>query len=124
MPSFQSRGSIARSLAYFGVRYDLIDELKQVIDINTMLKWNIDHPVNFMENHKNIIAYKYHNILNPFITNPEIMPYCFKDLCTIDMNELYKNNENLYTINKFLDENKIFQKNNKILNDFKKKMNK
>jgi hypothetical protein len=123
IPSLQCRGSIARSLAYFSVKYDLLDDLNKVIDIDTMIKWNKIHPVNYLENHKNIIGLKYHDVSNPFINNPELMNYCFKDLTSININELHEE-DNLYSINKLIEEVKINKfENKKILKNINKKLN-
>jgi hypothetical protein len=99
IPSVKSRGSISRSLAYFSTKYNFTQELPNVIDINTMIKWNQDYQVDVNEYHKNIIIYKYHNILNPFIIYPDLINYCFNDIATINVEDLYSNNDNMHTTN-------------------------
>ena len=84
IPTKVSRGKIARSLAYFAVKYNYTEELKNVIDIKTLVEWNIKDPVSNEEYYKNVIAYKYQNNLNPFILNPELTMYCFADIEPID----------------------------------------
>jgi len=79
IPSNYSRGKIARSLAYFAIKYDYIDELKEVIDIRNLIKWNIEDPVSNDEYLKNIITYKHQHNLNPFILEPDLASYCFTD---------------------------------------------
>lgn len=121
IPSINSRGSISRSLAYFSTKYNFTQELPNVIDINTMIKWNKDYPVNVDEYHKNIVIYKYHNVLNPFITYPDLVNYCFIDIATIDIEDLYSNNDNMFSINYLV--NEIKEKDsfiNKLLKSIKK----
>ena len=45
IPCVNSRGKISRALSYFAIKYDCIDELNDVIDIRTMLEWNLKDPV-------------------------------------------------------------------------------
>ena len=104
IPSQKSRGSISRSLAYFSTKYNFTEELKNVIDINTLIKWNQLHPVNIDEYHKNIVIYKYHNVVNPFIIYPDLINYCFVDLENINIEELYFNTDNLYSTNHLINE--------------------
>ena len=79
---------ISRSLAYFSVKYDYVDKLKEVIDINTLLQWNIDNPVTSEEYHKNIVCYNHQNNLNPFILDPDLMLYTFSD--NVDIESILK----------------------------------
>ena len=121
IPSVQSRGSISRSLAYFSTKYNFTQELPNVIDINTMIKWNQDYPVNVDEYHKNIIIYKYHNVVNPFIIYPDLINYCFIDISNINIETLYFNSDNLYSTNHLV--NEIKEKDsfiNKLLKAIKK----
>lgn len=104
IPSQKSRGSISRSLAYFSTKYNFTEELKNVIDINTLIKWNQVHPVNIDEYHKNIVIYKYHNVVNPFIIYPDLINYCFVDLENINIEELYFNTDNLYSTSHLINE--------------------
>ena len=80
VPVVYSRGMVARSLAYFAVKYDLLDELNELIDINTLVEWNCAEPVNDVEYQKNIICYKHQNSHNPFILYPHMLTYVFADL--------------------------------------------
>ena len=102
IPSSKSRGSISRSLAYFSVKYNFTQELPNVIDVNTLIKWNHEYPVNLDEYHKNILIYKYHNVVNPFIIYPELINYCFIDQSDIDVENIYVNNDNLYSTKEIL----------------------
>jgi endonuclease I len=95
IPSKQSRGSISRSLAYFSTKYNFTEELEKVIDINTLINWNQNYPVNIDEYHKNIAICKYHKVVNPFIVYPDLINYCFIDIATIDIEELYSNTNHL-----------------------------
>lgn len=84
IPSMYSRGKIARSLSYFAIMYDYVDELENVIDIRTLLEWNLKDPVDNDEYLKNVVIYKYQGNINPFILNPDLMLYCFADKVNID----------------------------------------
>ena len=59
IPTMYSRGMISRSLAYFSIKYNYLDQLKEVIDIQTLIEWNLKDPVTNEEYYKNIIAYKH-----------------------------------------------------------------
>lgn len=80
IPAVQSRGMIARALAYFAIKYDAINELKQLIDIKTLVEWNCAEPVSDIEFQKNVICYKYQNSHNPFILYPNMVQYVFADI--------------------------------------------
>lgn len=84
IPTPYSRGMISRSLAYFSIKYNYIEQLKQVIDIKTLLEWNLKDPVTNEEYYKNIITYKYQNNYNPFIIDPDLMLFSFSDMTNID----------------------------------------
>lgn len=97
IPSIKSRGSISRSLAYFSVKYNFTNELNEVIDINTLIDWNKKYPVNIDEYHKNIIIFKYHNVLNPFIIYPDLINYCFIDKTEMNIEKLCLDDDELFT---------------------------
>lgn len=84
IPTEYSRGKIARSLSYFAIKYDYIEQLNEIIDIKTLLEWNLKDPVDNEEYYKNIIIYQHQKNLNPFIINPDLMLYCFSDKISID----------------------------------------
>lgn len=84
IPSANSRGKIARALSYFAIKYDYVEALEDIIDLRTMLEWNLKDPVDNDEFLKNIIAYKYQKNLNPFVLHPDLMMYCFADKVPID----------------------------------------
>jgi len=129
IPSNYSRGKIARSLAYFAVKYDYIEELKNIIDIRNLIKWNIEDPVTNDEYLKNIISYKYQNNVNPFIIEQDLATYCFTDhvdLTADELNHMTVNKKKsqldpLHSIRFFLYENKKYE--NEITN-LKRMLNK
>lgn len=87
VPTEYSRGKIARALAYFAIKYNYLDKLSEVIDLNTMLEWNLKDPVTNDEYLKNVIGYMYQGNINPFITEPDLMHLSLLDVVNID-NEL------------------------------------
>ena len=124
IPSNYSKGKIARSLAYFAIKYNYIDEIKNIIDIDTMIKWSLNDPVDNEEYFKNILCYKYQNNYNPFIIDSELIMYCFLDMTDINIDELLsfkrtKEIDHMETIEYLIKDNKIKQEeindlNNKI----------
>ena len=96
IPTEYSKGKISRSLSYFAVKYNYTNELCNVIDPMTLLKWNYVDPVDNEEFHKNIISYRYQNNFNYFILNSDLVLYSFIDL--IDLN----NQNNVDKINKII----------------------
>ena len=88
VPCDYSKGKIARSIAYFAVKYKYIDNIEKIIDINTMIKWCLEDPVDNEEYFKNILCYKHQGNYNPFITDPELVAYCFLDKTSLDIDEL------------------------------------
>tara|TARA_Y100001970_G_scaffold215428_1_gene263572 strand:+ start:5704 stop:6573 length:870 start_codon:yes stop_codon:yes gene_type:complete len=129
LPTSYSRGKIARSLAYFAIRYNYINELKNIINLETLLTWNFLDPVNNEEYLKNIICYKYQKNLNPFIINSDLLYYCLSDYVNIDENILIDKKlseiDPLITIDFLLKElddiENINKKNQNVLNKFTKK---
>jgi len=123
IPSRYSRGKIARSLAYFAVKYNYLDELKEVINIRDLIEWNIEDPVSNDEYLKNILTYKYQNNLNPFILKPELGLYCFTDCLDLsedEFNEIYSKKrystiDPLHSIKYFIKDNEELEKENKRL---------
>jgi len=124
IPSNYSKGKIARSLAYFAIKYNYVDEIKNIIDIDTMIKWSLNDPVDNEEYFKNILCYKYQNNYNPFIIDSELIMYCFLDMTDINIDELLsfkrtKEIDHMETIEYLIRDNKMKQKeindlNNKI----------
>lgn len=132
IPTLYSRGMISRSLAYFTIKYDIVDLLPSIIDISTLIEWNIKDPPSKEEYHKNIISYRYQNNLNPFIIDSDLILYTFSDMFDIDDTILNKKKHSfidpLYSIDLLLNdinaleiENKaLIRKNNRLLKNTKK----
>jgi len=79
IPTEYSKGKISRSLSYIAIKYNFVSELKKVIDYDTLIKWNIEDPVDNDEYLKNIICFQYQGNLNPFIIDPELVYLSFSD---------------------------------------------
>tara|TARA_Y100000992_G_scaffold122262_1_gene80100 strand:+ start:950 stop:1807 length:858 start_codon:yes stop_codon:yes gene_type:complete len=88
VPNDYSRGKVARSIAYFAIKYDCIDSIENIISIDTMIKWCLQDPVDNEEYFKNILCYKHQGNYNPFIIDSELIIYCFLDKINIDVDEL------------------------------------
>ena len=80
IPSTFTRGKIARTLTYFAVKYDYLNKLHDVININDLVLWNFIDPVDTEEYLKNMLTMKYQNNINPFIIYPELVPFTFADI--------------------------------------------
>jgi endonuclease I len=108
IPAENSRGKIARALSFFAIKYNYLDVLENVINIKTLIEWNLKDPVDNDEYLKNIIIYHYQGDLNPFVINSDLITYCFADKCNIDQELLRKkrtsNVDSLYTIDYLLNE--------------------
>ena len=88
VPNDYSRGKVARSIAYFAIKYKCIDKIEEIIKIDTMIKWALQDPVDNEEYFKNILCFKHQGNYNPFITDPELVAYCFLDKIKLDIEEL------------------------------------
>ncbi len=122
IPCDYSKGKIARSLAYFCIKYDYLKEIQQIIDIDTMIKWCLNDPVDNEEYLKNILCYKYQNNYNPFILEPELIIYCFCDITNFSYEEILlqkktKSIDYLKTIEYLINENKSNYEEIKSLHD-------
>jgi endonuclease I len=81
-----SKGIVARSLSYSLIIYpELEDNIRNVIDINDIIKWSIKYPINPIENKRNNLISKVQGNENPFINNPNLA-FIFTDL--LDSNDL------------------------------------
>lgn len=126
IPTVHSRGMISRSLAYFVIKYDIVDQLTDVISINNLIEWNIQDPPRNEEYYKNIISYKYQNNYNPFILDSDLMIYAFSDMYDIDKDLL--NNKKvsvidpMYSIEILLKQINYLERENKLLSIQNKKM--
>lgn len=79
IPSHNSRGVISRSLAYMKYTYsDII--LENVIDIDTMLKWNKQYPPTYIEIKHNNVVKSIQGNDNIFIVNKTYMEFYFKNI--------------------------------------------
>lgn len=88
VPNDYSRGKVARSIAYFVIKYKCIEKIEEIISIDTMIKWALQDPVDNEEYFKNILCFKHQGNYNPFITDPELVAYCFLDKTKLDIEEL------------------------------------
>lgn len=116
IPSSYSRGKISRSLSYFAIKYDFLNELTNIIDIKTLVEWNLKEPVDDEEYLKNIIVYKFQGNLNPFIIDPDLVQYSFSDMTDIT-NELlskkrYSTIDPFYTIDYLVNKIDVLEKSN------------
>ena len=91
IPNENARGKIARSLGYFAIKYNLLDNLNNVIDLDTLIEWNINEPVTSPEYLKNILVYKYQNNINPFILDPNLLVYSLSDYVNTEQYLIEKN---------------------------------
>lgn len=87
IPSEYSKGKIARSLAYFSIKYNFTEKLSDIINPITLIKWNFNDPVDNNEYLKNIITYRYQNNINPFIINSDLVLYSLLDILDLEKNE-------------------------------------
>ena len=72
IPCNNSRGTIARSLAYMKYSYPLLN-LSNVIDANILLAWNELYPPTELELKKNNIIFKYQGNKNIFIEDYKML---------------------------------------------------
>lgn len=86
LPHMKARGLVSRSLAYFIIKYDYLDNIEDVIDLKTMIRWNNEYSVSKEEYIKNMIIMMHQRNNNLFITYPELMYYAFSD--KVDMEEI------------------------------------
>lgn len=108
IPTTYSRGKISRSLSYFAIKYNFVKELEEVINMKTLIEWNLKDPVDNEEYLKNIKVYKHQGNINPFILEPSLVHYCFSDIFKVNDETLNKervsNINPLYTIDWLLKE--------------------
>lgn len=99
IPTTYSRGKISRSLSYFAIKYDFVNELDDIINMKTLIEWNLKDPVDNEEYLKNIKVYKHQGNLNPFIVDPSLVHYCFSDI--FEVTEEILSEEKVSSINPF-----------------------
>ncbi len=68
------KGEVARATLYFLLRYhsELLDEYKERIDIELMIKWHKEYEVSLYEKHRNNEIYNIQGNRNPFIDFPDV----------------------------------------------------
>lgn len=81
------RGDIARILFYMDIRYDNLKLVAlsgnqvpakyQMGDLNTLLLWHVQDPVDAFELNRNNVIYGYQGNRNPFIDHPELVGYIY-----------------------------------------------
>lgn len=76
VPNINSRGLIARSIAYMDITYENID-INNVIDIELLLKWNLEHPPTYIEKKQNEIIKNYQGNINIFINDYKLINYIY-----------------------------------------------
>jgi hypothetical protein len=76
------RGDVARAVFYLSIRFNglsVVDEFPentgQLGDLQTLLQWHLDDPVDDFEMNRNNIVYTWQNNRNPFIDYPELANY-------------------------------------------------
>lgn len=102
-PRDEIKGDIARSIFYMVIRYDGDDcdgcvldlevvngkaDTNEVIsgqkgrigDLNTLIKWHFEDPVDEFEKNRNNIVYSYQGNRNPFIDHEEFISYLYPDM--------------------------------------------
>lgn len=73
-----SKGNIARAVAYFNTMYPEYD-MSKIIDVDTMLRWHKEDPVDECEQFRTDVIFKYQRNLNPYIVCPELMEIVYSD---------------------------------------------
>lgn len=79
VPYKNSRGIIARSIAYMDITYNKIN-ITNVIELDTLIKWNNDYPPTLFEKKQNNIIKKYQGNNNIFIKNNKLINYYYKKI--------------------------------------------
>ncbi|MDY0294512.1 MAG: endonuclease [Acholeplasmataceae bacterium] len=70
-PGEADKGDLARILLYMHVRWNLIINTSTVGDLNLLLRWHIQDPVDDFERGRNELIYTHQDNRNPFIDHPE-----------------------------------------------------
>ena len=78
IPIATSRGIIARSIAYMKIIYTELS-IENIIDLDTLIKWNTQYPPSQLEKEKNILIYETQGNYNEFILNPDLINIFFKN---------------------------------------------
>jgi endonuclease I len=65
------KGIAARAVFYFAIRYKKVIRMESKMDLNLLLKWHKENPVNLYEKHRNAAIQDLQGNRNPFIDYPE-----------------------------------------------------
>jgi hypothetical protein len=86
-PGDADKGDIARILLYMNVRWNLIINTSSVGDLNMLLRWHMEDPVDDFERNRNNILYGYQENRNPFIDHPELVERIWGTIPTSSQSE-------------------------------------
>ena len=70
-PGEADKGDLARIIFYMHVRWNLTINTSTVGDLDLLLRWHIQDPVDDFERNRNEVIYNSQNNRNPFIDHPE-----------------------------------------------------
>ena len=70
-PGEADKGDLARIILYMHVRWNLTINTSTVGDLDLLLRWHIQDPVDDFERNRNEVIYNSQNNRNPFIDHPE-----------------------------------------------------
>ena len=76
IPNSNSKGLIARSIAYMDYTYKNVD-INNVIEMELLIKWNYEHPPTAIEKKQNKIIQNYQGNMNIFIDNYKLIDYIY-----------------------------------------------
>lgn len=65
------KGIAARAVFYFAVRYKEVIKMETRMDLDLLLRWHQEHPVNLYEKHRNAAIQELQGNRNPFIDHPQ-----------------------------------------------------
>lgn len=86
-PGDADKGDIARIVLYMHVRWNLIINTSSVGDLNMILRWHMEDPVDDFERNRNNILYGYQENRNPFIDHPELVERIWGTIPTSNQSE-------------------------------------
>lgn len=75
-PPHESKGKVARALAYIYCAYPEVD-ISEILDFETLVVWNMINPVSREEIERNETIQAIQNNRNPFIDFPNLINYLF-----------------------------------------------
>jgi endonuclease I len=94
-PGDADRGDIARILLYMHVRWNLIINTSTVGDLNMLLRWHIQDPVDNFERNRNEVIFAQQNNRNPFIDHPEFAERIWGPIIVTSTNQSTLNMESI-----------------------------